>query len=484
MKRAKPNQETKIDNMPSSLLSYAQAAEQVHRFIEALAESREIPLDPQLDALGSAEASGEWPQKEINARSERVPLAELAGRVLDTAIRADRDLPPFPRSTRDGYACRAAEVNTHQFLFVSGAIRAGQEPGSVGAGTLGPGEVWEIMTGAPVPQGADAVFMVEHAEHSPATSEGFSGAKPDARQDAKPDFVRLAAPRLLQVGENIVPKGAEACAGEILVSRGVRIGPAQIALAAQCGYAHLAVRARPRVAILSTGDELVAVEDQPGPSQIRNSNSPMLAALVAATGGDPIILPRVPDREAAMDQAIELAMAEATGAEPSTDLLLITGGISAGRFDFVEDALTRAGARFFFGGVAIQPGKPVVFGQLPRRGRRALPFFALPGNPISSAVTFHLFAAPLLAVLGGNSGPDPRFALAHLTGNWRGKPGLTRFLPAWCDFGLHPQVSLVTWQGSGDLAAFARSNCFVVIPSEVETIATGSLVQILLSRYS
>jgi molybdopterin molybdotransferase len=447
--------------MPSPLVSYAEAAEQVRRFIVARATGRPVPNDPNADSLTG---SDDTPKSEIETRAEFVALADAAGRVLASAIRADRDLPPFPRSTRDGFACRAAEANSHQLLFVAGRIRAGQEPGKVGAGSLQPGEVWEIMTGAPVPDGADAVFMVEHSEHSPEHAGAFSGEGPE--------FVRLAAPRVLQPGENIVPRGAEARVGDLLASSGVHMGAAQIALAAQCGYAQLAVASRPRVAILSTGDELVAVEELPGASQIRNSNSPMLAALVAAMGGEPVVLAAVPDREAALDLAIGEAM--------QADLLLITGGISAGRFDLVEDALTRAGARFFFGGVAIQPGKPVVFGQLPRGGANSLPFFALPGNPISSAVTFHLFAAPLLAALGGDTSPQPRFALARLKGEWHGKPGLNRFLPAWCDFGPLAEVRLVAWQGSGDLAAFARSNCFIVVPEEAEAIEAGGVVQILL----
>jgi len=447
--------------MASPLLSYAEAAEQVHLFLLALAEGRAIPIDPHGDPASLLEPLGNAPE----APSELVPLADSAGRVLASAIRADRDLPPFPRSTRDGFACRAAEASTNQFLFVAGHIRAGQDPGTIGGGVLGPGELWEIMTGTPVPEGAEAVFMVEHAEHSASPAGPNSGVVPD--------FVRLIAPRVLQPGENIVPRGAEARAGDALVLPGVRIGAAQIALAAQCGYSRLAVLARPKVAILSTGDELVPVETTPGPSQIRNSNSPMLAALVAEAGGEAIVLPAVPDHEDALDEAIRLAML--------ADLLLITGGISMGRFDLVEDALTRAGARFFFGGVAIQPGKPVAFGQLPRLGTRSLPFFALPGNPISSAVTFHLFAAPLLAALNGDSGPKPRFALARLAGEWRGKPSLTRFLPGRCDFAAGTEVQLVPWQGSGDLAAFARSNCFVVVHAEASEIAAGSLVQILLT---
>jgi molybdopterin molybdotransferase len=443
-----------------TLMSYAEAAEQVQRFILALAEGGAVPggTAPAIEAAIPA------------PRAESVALAAAAGRVLAEGIRADRDLPPFPRSTRDGFACRAAEAGTHQLLFLAGHVRAGESP----AAALGTGEIWEIMTGAPVPDGADAVFMVEHSERSsdPAVdSNSSSGSSPNSSPNSS--FVRLVAPRAIAPGENIVPRGSEARAGDLLVPPGVRIGAAQIALAAQCGYARLQVAGRLRVAILATGDELVSVESTPGPGQIRNSNSPMLAALVESAGGEPVVLPAVADQDAPLDAAIQAALA--------ADLLLVTGGISAGRFDLVEAALTRAGARFFFGGVAIQPGKPVVFGQLPRPGLLPLPFFALPGNPISSAVTFHLFAAPLLAALGDDTSALPRFALAQLAGGWRGNPGLTRFLPAWCDFGLAPEVRLVPWQGSGDIAAFARSNCFLVVPAEAKEIAEGSVVQILLA---
>jgi molybdopterin molybdotransferase len=467
--------------MASPLLSYSEAAEQVHRFILVRAEGNEIPLGPESPGSDThnSELAADQPSPKTSSAlkpPETVPLATAAGRVLAAPIRADRDQPPFDRSTRDGFACRAAEANSHQFLFLAGQIRAGQAE----TGEVEIGEVWEIMTGAPVPKGADAVFMVEHAEQNSSSAS---------------DFIRLRAPRTIEPGENIVPAGSEARVGDLLVPPGVRLASAQIALAAQCGYSQLAVVPRPKVAILSTGDELVLVETTPGPSQIRNSNSPMLAALVVAAGGEPIVLPTVPDQEAPLDSAIASVLASALGQPQPADLLLITGGISAGRFDLVEDALTRFGARFFFGGVAIQPGKPVVFGQLPRPAspgvpaQPPLPFFALPGNPISSAVTFHLFAAPLLAALGEDSGPQPRFALAQLTGEWRGKPGLTRFLPAWCDFALNaengeilsPEVRLVPWQGSGDLAAFARSNCFLVIPPEVHELAEGSTVQILLT---
>ncbi len=413
--------------MARTLLSYAEAAEEIRCYIQRL-----VPFD---------------------VPAEAVPLSSSSGRVLTQEIRADRDQPPFPRSTRDGFACRVEDANAHRPLRFAGQVRAGEIP----TGSVGPGEAWEIMTGAPVPEGADAVFMVEYAE-----SIG--------------DSVRLREPRSLIAGENIVPSGAEARAGDVVIPRGTRLGPQHIALAAQCGYPRLNVFRKPAVAILSSGDELVSVEETPGVSQIRNSNSPMLASLVTAAGCDPVVLPVVRDEESLIDAALEGALAY------QPDLLLLTGGISAGRFDLNLGGLERVGARIRFAGVAMQPGKPAVFGEVPLpRSGRMIPFLALPGNPISSAATFHLFAAPVLASLGGDTAIKPRFAAAHYASHWRGKPGLTRFLPARCDFSLTPQVELVPWQGSGDLAAYGCSNCLLVIPADCEDLSPGSLVSIVLT---
>jgi molybdopterin molybdotransferase len=385
---------------------------------------------------------------------ERVALNLTAGRVLAQALRADQDQPPFTRSTRDGFACRATEASAHAWLSIAGSIRAGEAP----PGSLPPDAAWEIMTGAPVPAGADAVVMVEHVE------------KKNGR-------VRLLPHRGIEAGDNLVAQGAQARKGDELLASGTRITYAQIALAASCGAAALEVFVRPRVAILSTGDELVPVDAAPASGQIRNSNAPMLAAMVAAAGGEPWILPTTADEAGALD-AVLASAAEA-------DLLLITGGVSAGKFDLVEPALARAGARFHFTGVRMQPGKPLVFGDLPRT-RQKLPFFGLPGNPVSSAVTFLLFAAPVLAALAHSADPSPRFALARMapTVHRNGKPDLTRFLPAACTFsatrGDLPEVEFVPWHGSGDLAALARSNCFLVVPEKADSLEPGSIVRILL----
>jgi molybdopterin molybdotransferase len=389
--------------------------------------------------------------------AETVELATCAGRVLAEQLLADTDQPPFPRSTRDGFACRAAEASQHKPLRIAGSIHAGQPP----SGPLPPGSAWEIMTGAPVPPGADAVAMVEHVE---VTSEQ----------------VRLSSPRTLKPGENIVTQGAQARAGSVLLEPGTLIGAGQIALAASCGHSHLQVFTRPRVAILTTGDELVPVRSQLEPGQIRNSNAPMLAALATQAGAIPTILPTAADTPEALDAAFAQAL--------DADLLVISGGVSAGKFDLVEPALARLQAHFHFTGVRIQPGKPLVFGEIPRPGHPSgsLPFFGLPGNPVSSAATFVLFASTVLAALGGREG-GPRFTLARLDkapGNGGVKPGLTRFLPASCNFSASservPEVALVPAHGSGDLAALALSNCFVVIPEDSRRLEPGAIVRILL----
>ena len=385
--------------------------------------------------------------------SERVELEQAAGRILAVSLRADRDQPPFPRSTRDGYACRAAEANKHKPLNVAGSIHAGQPP----AGPLPPGAAWEIMTGAPVPAGADAVAMIEHVERAG-------------------DTIRLLPPRALEPGENIVPQAAEAHAGDDVLPPGLRFGPQHIALAAACGHAIVAVFRRPRVAILTTGDELVPVSSAPGPGTIRNSNALMLAALVAQAGGEPWILPTAADNDRALDKAFREAF--------TADMVLVTGGVSAGKFDLVEPALARLGARFHFTGVRIQPGKPLVFAEVKHSSKTRKKLFGLPGNPISSAATFLLFGSRILGALGGNADAGPRFALARLAKDVKGKPDLTRFVPSFCDFNPSvsefPVVKTVPSQGSGDLTSFSRSNCFLVVPEGTDRLKSGSTVRVLL----
>jgi molybdopterin molybdotransferase len=385
-------------------------------------------------------------------RTDQVPLLEVLHRVLAEAIRADRDLPPFHRSTRDGYAVDSATLSTGNWLPIAGILRAG-EPAP--AQPLSPGTALEIMTGAPVPAGADAVVMLEHVEIA------------DSR-------IRLSEGRKIRPGSHIVPAGSEARRGDPLVAAGTRLAASHIAALAAVGAAQVAVFAKPRVAILATGDELVEIAATPEPHQIRNSNSASLTAQVTLAGGEPIRLGIARDN-------LDDLRALLNTAQQSCDLLLLSGGVSAGKYDLVEQALAERGATFHFTGVRIQPGKPTVFGELPPRNSDSapLPFFGLPGNPVSTMVTFLLFAAPLLRAVAGETDPGPRFAQATLTA---AEPAadITRFLPAHLDANWdRATVRRIPWQGSGDLAATAQSNCFVVLPPDT-AVEANATVQVLL----
>ena len=392
--------------------------------------------------------------------TEAVDLLAAAGRVLAEAVLADRDIPPFPRSTRDGYAVRAADlVGLPALLTVIGEIKAGERlerlPSHVGSG-----QAVAIMTGAPLPNGADAVVMVEFT------------ARAGERVEIK---------KRISAAENIVLRGAEARQGSVLLERGMRLNDAAIALAASVGKEKLPVYKRPRVALLTTGDEIVEIGATPGPTQIRNSNSYSLAAQIQNAGGEPVLLPIAPDEPKALRALIEQGL--------QSDLLLMTGGVSMGRYDLVEPVLTEMKVEFFFTGAKIQPGRPVVFGRCDAEtcgagapaGEAPKYFFGLPGNPISTMVTFELFARPMLEALAGQSPRNLIFLHARLKKEIRIKPGLKRFLPAilsgeFEDCG----VELVPWQGSGDIAATARANCYIAIPDDREHIAAGEWVAVMM----
>jgi molybdopterin molybdotransferase len=385
---------------------------------------------------------------------ERVPLLASMGRILAEEVRADRDQPPFDRATRDGFAVRAEEWSAGKGLRVVGQVRAGEV---WTGGALEQGSAIEIMTGAAVPAGADAVAMIEHAEHSA-------------------NEVSAAAGRQLRSGENIVPRGSEARAGQTLLAPGTAMEASEIAVAANCGYADLDVYRRPVVAIVATGDELVELAETPEAHQIRNSNGYALAAMVEAAGGHANRLPIARDTLADVRDRI------AEGRE--SDLLLLSGGVSAGKYDLVEEVLAELGAEFFFTGVRMQPGKPLVFGRLPSTGSTDRAdwtyFFGLPGNPVSTQVTFHCFVQPLLRAMCGAGTAPPKFVQATLTEDVPAKVGLTRLLPAFLRYDLHrPEVRLVPWQGSGDLAANARANCYAVLP-DGRDLHAGDVITVLL----
>jgi molybdopterin molybdotransferase len=394
--------------------------------------------------------------------TENFSLLASAGRVLAENVLADRDQPPFDRSTRDGFAVRAVEWSAGHKLRVVGQVRAGEvwAEGEVQAGCA-----VEIMTGAAVPQGVDAVVMIEHVEQG--------GSE-----------VWAAAGRSLRAGENVVPRGSEARNGEALLTAGTRIGASEIALSAACGRAELRVYGRPLVAIVATGDELVELDQTPEAYQIRNSNSYALAAMVEAAGGQAARLGIARDTLTDLRERISEGRA--------SDVLLLSGGVSAGKYDFVEEVLAEFGAEFFFTGVRMQPGKPVVFGRLPARAsadqrvsesagqREWTYFFGLPGNPVSTQVTFHCFVEPMLRAMCGAGIEGPKFVQATLTEDVKGKTGLTRLLPAFLRHDLErPDVRLVGWQGSGDLAANVRANCYAVLPNG-RNLRAGDVITVLL----
>lgn len=369
--------------------------------------------------------------------TESVPLEEARGRVLAEPVRADRDLPPTARSVRDGFAVRAAD--TPGKLCVIGEVRAGQSADK----PIEPDTAIEIMTGAPMPEGADAVVMVEHVTR-------------DGREVTVPE----AAP-----GQNFNARGSEAAKGAALLEAGARLSYPGIALCASVGASRLQVFRRPRVAILATGDELVPHSEAPLPHQVRNSNTVSLAAQVALAGGVPDLIPTAPDQ---LDRTIALIE---RGLE--ADLLLLSGGVSAGKYDVVETALHHLGATLFFDRVAIQPGQPLVFGRV-----KDTFFFGLPGNPASTMVCFEIFARAAVDLLGGRSEAPLPMTLATVEEPFTHRPGLTRFLPARLSLD-GKTVRKVKWTGSSDVAAVARANCFLVADPDTPEYRAGDAISVL-----
>jgi molybdopterin molybdotransferase len=370
--------------------------------------------------------------------TERISLDASAGRVLAVDIAADRDYPPFNRSVRDGFAVRAGDVPGR--LRVIGEVRAGERF----SGVVQAGEAVEIMTGAPVPEGADAVVMVEHCTR---------------HDDGTVDTEHSAAS-----GSNIAPAACEAREGGVVLTQGSRIDYAGVAWLATTGHHEVEVYARPRVAIVATGDEIVPVTETPASHQIRNSNAHSLAAQIRRAGGEPVMLPVARDDKDATAELIRQGL--------EAELLVLSGGVSAGKYDFVEAALADCGAEFYFDRVRIQPGQPLVFGKA-----QGTFFFGLPGNPASTMVTFELFARAAIDLLSGASEAPLPMTLARLTRPFRHKTGLTRFLPAMVSC---TEVTPVDWQGSGDVPSIVKANAFLVADPERADYAAGELIPVIL----
>jgi molybdopterin molybdotransferase len=374
-----------------------------------------------------------------------VSVWDALGLVLAQEVRTDREYPPFDRSTRDGYAVRANEAAPGEQLKCVGEIKAGDTVREA----LATGTCLQIMTGAAVPPGADAVVMIEHT----------------SREGHVVRFERAAQP-----GQNFVPRGSEAAAAQTILTPGMRVGYAELALAAQVGAGHLRCATRPRVAILSTGDEVVLIDETPGEFQIRNSNSVSLAAQVRMAGGEAVVLGNAADRIEDLGEKIERGLQE--------DVLVLSGGVSMGKYDLVESALKALGAEFFFDAVAIRPGKPAVFGMC-----QGKPVFGLPGNPVSTMVTFELFVTLAIDLLSGAEARALPLVEARLAEAMKEKLGLAHFLPARVEWrGRVPEVKVLRWQGSGDITALSKANCFLVVPADREEIEVGESVSLLLRK--
>lgn len=373
-----------------------------------------------------------------NLETETIPLELAHGRVLSEAIRADRDYPTLRRSLRDGFAVHAADVPGT--LRIRGEIRAGEEQSM----PLARGEALEIMTGAAVPESADAVVMVEHVVR---------------------DGSFLKVDRSAETGQFVNQRGAEAAAGSVLIEAGVTIDASHVATLAMTGHTSVAVLRPPSVAILATGDEIVELEETPAPHQIRNSNSFMLASLVRVSGGAATVLPVARDTQDALLPLLRCGLEH--------DMLLVSGGVSAGKYDLVKPALRQLGVTFHFERVRVQPGQPTAFGTFASK-----PVFGLPGNPGSSLITFQLFARPALELLCGQKEPLLPFLMARFEAPFRHKLGLTRFLPA--HLGRDGQgLRHIPWQGSSDIPALARANVFLVADHDRESWNVGDTIRVI-----
>jgi molybdopterin molybdotransferase len=379
-------------------------------------------------------------------RTEEVLLENGLGRVLAQEIFADANVPPFRRSAMDGFALRAADIrHIPARLTLVGEVRAGSSP----TRPVGPGEAMAIFTGAPVPEGADAVQMVEQTERS---EEGRT--------------VTILKP--LKPGENITPAGHEAAAGERILESGRVIGAAELAVLATFGCSRVRVWSRPSVALLGTGDELVDVSQIPGPGQIRNSNRFSLTGQLANLGIRAEYLGTARDDEGHLRELISDGL--------NRDVLILTGGVSMGDYDLVKGVLGKQGLTIHFTRVAMKPGKPTVFAS-----RTGGLIFGLPGNPVSTFVSFENFVRPALGRLCGMLRPELPRVRGRLLREMRQSPGRTAFLPAWVSM-VHGawEIDPLRWRGSGDIIGFSRCNATVIFPGDRDYMARDESVEAML----
>ncbi len=378
---------------------------------------------------------------------ESVALSDSLGRILAEDIIADTDLPPFDRAQMDGYALRAADVSS-----MSARLRIVGES-SAGSGwhhEMKAGEAVRIMTGAPVPVGADAVQQVE------LTRESNGGNEVEILER-------------VDVGRSIVRQASEIKAGATVLRAGEDINAAMIATLASFGYAQVKVGRRPRVAVMATGSELVNVDEKPGADQIRDSNNYTLAAYAALAGATVARMPLAVDDT----EQLKRQIAQAAG---QSDVLITSGGVSMGVYDFTKAALKELGAEIYFERVALRPGKPTVFARL---GNTLV--FGLPGNPVSVAVTFNLFARTALRAMQGAKQLELIKETAVLTRDLKGSIERESYLPAVLrtDEKGTLLAEPLKWGGSSDFVAFARATALINVPKGVKSIEAGNCVTIV-----
>ena len=381
---------------------------------------------------------------------EAVALAAARGRVLAADVRADTDLPPFDRALMDGYAVRSEDTRAAPArLKIVGEAAAGRG----WRGTLRAGEAVRIMTGAPLPAGADGVQQVE------VTRELDEGA-----------FVELD--RGTEPGQFVSRRAAEIVEGEVVLRAGARLNAASLAALAAFGCARVRVGARPRVSVLATGTELVPVEERPGPDQIRDSNSYSLAGYAEAANATVERLPFAADDAGLLERLIAECAERA-------DMVVLSGGVSMGVYDFTKAALGALGAEIFFERVSLRPGKPTVFARLANSRRTHV--FGLPGNPVSVSVTFNLFARTALLAMQGAEAPALSEEWAVLARDVKGAVARASYLPAALatDDRGRLLADPLRWAGSSDFVAFTRATALLIVPENVPRLAAGALVRVV-----
>lgn len=379
---------------------------------------------------------------------ERVELTNALGRILAEDVIADTDLPPFDRSQMDGYALRAADTETVPVkLSIVGESAAGRGWHS----ELKSGEAVRIMTGAPVPVGADSVQQVELTREVAGTTE-----------------VEILEP--VALGRSIVKRGSEIKAGQTVLRAGEKINAETVAVLASFGYAQINVGKRPHVAILATGSELVPVNQKPGQDQIRDSNNYAISACALLAGATVESLPLAGDDIAQLKQQIAAAAGR-------SDMIVTSGGVSVGRYDFTKTVLKELGAEIFFERVALRPGKPTVFARLPN----GTLVFGLPGNPVSVSVTFNLFARVAILTMQGAAATDLETATAVLSESVKPSKDRESYLPARLAANENAQLIAepLKWGSSSDFVGFARATALIVVPEGHVALEAGSRVRVM-----